>query len=245
MGILKFLAILGFFILAYVLIAGIHMRTLISKGKAAAEKTAHFRRERPGAPLRILIVGDSTAQGTGAMKPEESVAGRFGAKYPNAEIINRGFNGKRVATLAKELQEMRSGGFDFVLIMIGGNDITHLTPLEEVEKNARISMQEAKRLGKHVAIVHSGNLGASPLFPWPIDTILTARTRRLRDLYIRLAREENITYVDLFAEKIDDIFLTDIPRYYLKDQFHPSGDGYAIWFEKIQDAMTRDGIVLK
>ncbi len=41
-------------------------------------------------------------------------------------------------------------------------------------------------------------------------------------------------YVDLFRERKDEIFNTDIPRYYAPDLFHPSGDGYGVWYSSLK-----------
>src|SRR5438128_2600640 len=59
-----------------------------------------FERKNPHAKLKILFLGDSTALGTGAMDNTQSVAGWFGRDFPEAEIINRSRNGKRIKELA-------------------------------------------------------------------------------------------------------------------------------------------------
>ena len=56
--------------------------------------------------------------------------------------------------------------------------------------------------------------------------------KKIREIYIKTAGENDVIYADLFQERVDDIFLTDIKLYYLADQFHPSSDGYAILYQK-------------
>lgn len=226
----------------------VRVYVLIQRGKKVAKSAVAFQRISPGAKLRILIAGDSTAVGTGAAQPEESVAGRFGSDYPDAEIINTSRNGKRVRELLDELvhkvrpwrrkgRTFDVGTFGLTILQIGANDIVYFTPMEALRRDLDALLKRARELSPTVLILHSGNIGAAPLFPWPISTLYTARTRRVRALYQELANKHDAHYVDLFKERHADVFLSDPKKYYLSDLYHPSSDGYAVWYSRIKKVL--------
>ncbi len=219
----------------------IRMRIRIERGKRVAATAVAFERNIPHATTRILIAGDSTAVGVGAARPEESVAGRFGTENPNAEIINISRSGKRIHELREELNRLPAQKFTLVVLMIGGNDIVHLTDLRLVEADLTALLTMAKKMSPVVLVVHSGNIGAAPLFPWPVGLFYTSRTRKIRAIYIQKTQELGAIYVDLFKERHDDIFLSNPEKYYLPDRFHPSSDGYAVWYSAIKQALASAG----
>ncbi|MEZ5701210.1 MAG: hypothetical protein R3E42_03420 [Burkholderiaceae bacterium] len=65
--------------------------------------------------LRMLMVGDSTAVGTGASSSQASLAGLLAADYPGLIIQNRARDGARFDGVVEQLEG--GGQFDFVLIM--------------------------------------------------------------------------------------------------------------------------------
>jgi lysophospholipase L1-like esterase len=223
----------------YIFFSIVRVWRLIKRGKAVAVNAIPFQRLMPGAKERILVAGDSTAVGTGASRPEESTAGRIALDHPRAEVVNMSKNGRLAREMLTELMKPGLGHFDIVIVQIGGNDITYGTDIGELEHTLRGILERAKELGDKVVIMHTGNLGASPLFPYLVGLYFTHRTRLVRAMYMRVAGEYGARYADLFAERKDDIFLSDKKRYYLTDFYHPSSAGYEIWYEAIKKALRK------
>jgi len=192
-----------------------------------------FIRINPHAHLKFLFIGDSTALGTGAQSNTQSVAGYFGQAYPMAAIDNNSYNGRKIGQLVAEFPKPAGTIYDLIVIQIGGNDIMKFTPIEGIRRDMKRLIPEAKKIGRHVVIMHSGNVGLAPVFIWPFDWIMTHRSAMVRQIYINEAKNQNVLYIDLFTERNNDIFLTDIPKYYCPDHLHPSGEGYKWWYEKI------------
>ena len=203
-----------------------------------------FEQNHPQAKLRILFLGDSTAHGTGAIDNRKSVAGWFGQDFPQAHIINISQNGKRLIDLVNDFDPSKLEHYRLIVIQIGGNDIMKLTPLDKVEKEIAIVIDRAKMTGDHVVILHSGNVGLSPIFTWPFDWVMSERSRAVRTIYIRQAKEKGVFYVDLFAERKNDLFLKDVDRYYSPDLLHPSGQGYRWWYERIRATLVKNKVIL-
>ena len=203
-----------------------------------------YIRTIPGAHLRFLFTGDSTAVGTGAQNSTESVAGYFGQAFPGASIDNDSYNGRKLNQLAREFPPSNGFFYDLVVVQIGANDIMKLTSYKSIDQDLIKVIAQAKKVAQHVVILHSGNVGLAPVFIWPFNWIMSERSRKVRQIYMGEARRENVLYVDLFTERNNDLFLKDIPKYYCLDHLHPSGVGYHWWYEKIRQKLAEAKVVL-
>jgi len=63
------------------------------RGRHIAAKSTPYEARRPGASKTLLIIGDSTGVGTGAARPQESIAGRIAEEFKDVNIINLSRNG--------------------------------------------------------------------------------------------------------------------------------------------------------
>lgn len=221
----------------YVIVQYIRTRYYIHIGIALAEAAVAYEQHPDNPTQNILVIGDSTAVGTGAMEPADSTAGLLGKDYPTADITNKGVNGSRVADLVDRFTELEDDQFDLVLIQIGGNDIVRFTNLDVLETDIKTVLTEANRVGKQVIILHCGNLGTATLLPLGTRWLFTQRTAKLRAIYQRLAPQYHAQYVDLWRLGADDPFAHDPSTYYAADYFHPSSAGYADWYAHIKLAL--------
>ena len=240
--------LVGFFGVLLLILALLTIRQVIeiaAAAKGVSYDQLPYTRRVPGAELKILFLGDSTAVGTGANDNRHSTAGYFGQDFPLAEIANISQNGKKIQGLLAEFASQTFGKYDLVVIQIGGNDIMQLTPFKNIESDLIAVIERAKTIGRHVVILHSGNVGTAPIFHWPFDAIMTNRSRRVREIYMSQAKAHGAIYVDLFSEREDDLFLKDVKRYYSPDSLHPGGDGYRWWYERIRRTLDQAGVVLK
>src|SRR5665213_3447970 len=62
----------------------IHQASVV--GHRIAAQAVPYEQHPPNPAMYILVMGDSTAVGTGAATNTESIAGRLGARYPQADI---------------------------------------------------------------------------------------------------------------------------------------------------------------
>lgn len=236
--------VLAALLMLAIVLAGAQMRIIERNIRKMSYDIQPFTRHAPGAALRFLFIGDSTAVGTGAKNNSESVAGYFGRDFPQAAIDNNSYNGRKLTQLVREFPTDVKVPYDLVIVQIGGNDIMQLTPIESIGRDITTVITQAKTIGRHVVILHSGNVGLAPIFIWPFDALMTARARAVRRLYMNKARENGVLYVDLFTERNNDLFLKDIAEYYCADHLHPSAQGYRWWYERIRATMTEGHVVL-
>lgn len=212
----------------------IRSRHYVDIGIGLANVAVPYEQHPADANLRFLVIGDSTAVGTGASKPQDSTAGQLGAQYPTADIINKGVNGAKTHELPDRFAEFEDKQFDLVLVQIGGNDIVRFTNLTDVETNLRAILAEADRVGKQVIILHCGDFGTAKLLPVGTRWIFSRRTEHVRAIYQRVTPDYNAMYVDLWRKDNNDPFADEPNMFYAVDYFHPSSAGYADWYAHIQ-----------
>lgn len=223
----------------YVIVQYARTRYYIHIGIALAEAAVAYEQHPDNPTQNILVIGDSTVVGTGAMQAADSTAGLLGKDYPTADITNKGVNGSRVADLVDRFTEFEDDQFDLVLIQIGGNDIVRFTNLADLETNLNTVFTEANRVGKEVIILHCGNLGTAKLLPLGTRWIFTQRTAKVRAIYQRLAPQYQAAYIDLWRLGDSDPFANDPDTFYAADYFHPSSAGYADWYAHIKLALPK------
>lgn len=227
-----FFLIVGAFIL-YLLFIGLIFWWHVEIGKDLRDETTAFQQIVENPSFKILVIGDSSAVGVGADDPELSVAGRIGADYPNAEIVNKGKSGMRTAGLVKAINDLESDNYDLILIQIGGNDLIRFVPVMEAKDNMEKVLKRAKQISENVIVLSAGNMETAYIFPKPLRIIYGNRSVHYREELIELTEKYNVHYVDLYREPEDDPFAKEPEKYYARDLFHPSGEGYGVWYERI------------
>ena len=210
--------------------AGVRFNRSVALAKAS-EPYQH-RPLRPGS--RILIVGDSTAVGTGAMDPRASIAGRIAQEFPDTEIVNLGADGARLADVHGQLDSVGSTRFDLILVQAGGNDVIRLATAATLADDWGAVARAAAGRAPHVIIMPAGNVGTAPFFFPPVSWVMTKRARSAREIAAGTARATGAAFVDLFHERQDDPFLKDPERFFAPDFLHPSDAGYALWYDALK-----------
>lgn len=217
----------------YALFSYLHMRRLIDLGNEIAANAVPFARETKS-DMKILVIGDSTAVGTGAEAPEGSVAGRIGQDYPKASIENLGVNGSKTHELIPRLQALEEKQtYDLILVQVGGNDILRNTPLSKLSDSIDTVLAEATKRAEHVILMSTGDVGTSYLLPIGSKWFFTWKTKRVRALFIATTEKYDAHYIDLFKLKDMDPFVQDPEKYYANDYLHPSSEGYATWYGEL------------
>jgi lysophospholipase L1-like esterase len=217
----------------------------VAIGRALADAARRFDRRGPATRPRVLVLGDSSAVGTGADSPADSVAGRLAAAHPGLDVWNLAENGLRTAGLLPILQPLAGSRFDAILIHIGVNDIVRFTPIPVVRAAIGEALALARTLSSHVFLLTGGNIGLAPALPPGAGWLITRRAREVRALFIDAARAAGAVYVDMFDGVADRPFTAAPHRFFARDGFHPNSEGYALWYEAIVAAMREAGVVLE
>jgi lysophospholipase L1-like esterase len=183
----------------------------------------------------ILVVGDSSAAAVGTTDPKYSVAGRL-SQLLDASVENLAKSGSRVADVLNQLPEAIRPKYDLILIEVGGNDVTHNTPIPDATRDLDTVLKEARAKSDHVVLITAGDVGEAPIFPWFIRPIMSRRSDALKQVFMQEAQANDALYVDLY--QVTEVFKTDYSKYYAADLFHPTDAGYGVWSAEIEKQMS-------
>jgi lysophospholipase L1-like esterase len=193
-----------------------------------------WQRIKPDADFKVLFAGDSTAVGTGLDDNAQSTSGLFSRDFPEADVENYSRNGLRLKGLIDVLNTLQNKKFDLAVLQIGANDIINFTPLGVIKDEQLQVLDLTKRIARRVIILHSGDVGESPLFIWPINLIFTWRSLRVRAIY-RQSQDDRVSYIDIYSRNKG----VDYRDCYARDNLHLNKKGYAIWYGYIKDQLQQ------
>ena len=233
MNIFKIALIIGIFLISYSLFVAYPIYRAIKISEQMIARVKPYE-QHPLVPKQtILVTGDSTAVGVGALDNQESIAGRLGQQFPQADITNLGVSGARLKDLIPILKSQKESfkTYDLLMIQIGANDITHFTPYATIHEQLLEVIALAEQLSKKTLILTCGNMGGARVFRWPLSFIMRERTLKVRTLFQQvISNRVKVFYIDLFKDKKNDPFEKDLKKYYAPDLFHLTGAGYGIWY---------------
>lgn len=188
-----------------------------------------------GPPLRLLIVGDSSAAGVGAPSQDEALVGRLlddlGADFRVTwRLIAR--TGDTTADTLKRVARERQERFDLALTSLGVNDVTHQVPLTRwLARQAQLRALIVERFGVgHVLASGLPPVGQFPALPQPLRWVVGRTATRFDDALAQAAAQ-----TQGWSHQAFDVTLT--PRLVAEDGFHPSAEGYALWARLLAPAV--------
>ena len=181
----------------------------------------------------LLVVGDSTAVGTGASSPAHSVAGLIARDHPRLKIINRAQDGAKFADIARQLEAVGAQRFDAILVLGGGNDVIRLTRYPVLEQDVARAAELARTHANLVAVMPCGNVGSAPFFFAPWSWLMTKRSQVLHGFVREAAQDNSALYVNLYKDKAEDPFAQRPGELNAKDGLHPSDAGYRLWYAEL------------
>lgn len=231
------LAVIVLVLLGYVVFSYLRIQELIRESQILVRSSAPYQKIVSGATTRVLFVGDSTGVGVGATRGEDSLAGRLSRDHTDWSIENVSVSGRKTAELIPVLEVLGTHQYDWVILQIGGNDITHFTDLSSLEGDITRVLEEARRVGTQVTLLSCGSVASALIFPRPVAFLWDRRTLQVRDIFMKASEERGVTYVDLYRDKTTDPFFLEPYRYHASDLFHPSSEGYGLWYEELKKAL--------
>lgn len=193
-----------------------------------------------GIPLRILIIGDSSAAGVGAETQDEALAGQLAralAPHHNIEWQLIAETGATTPATLARLHGETLPDVDIALVILGVNDVTrggHMEGWLRCHKDLRTLLRDQTG-AQRLYIAQIPPLGAFPLLPNPLRWLLGRRATRFdAALQQALAAEPDTTYVPL-PDRLD-------PQDMAVDGFHPGPVIYTEWAKEIARRILSDGL---
>lgn len=191
-----------------------------------------------GAPLSLLIVGDSSAAGVGARDQREALAGQLVAALSTTRDVAWKLwatSGHTTRHVLARLAAAPASPFDVAVVALGVNDVIQGRRLAtwRREQHALDALLRTKFGVGHV--VHSGLPPVSrfPALPQPLRWALGARARRFDGaLRADVAARRDASFVALdFTASLDASAMAT-------DGFHPGPPAYAAWAARVAAAIV-------
>lgn len=192
-------------------------------------------------PVRLLVLGDSTAAGVGAETQDDALAGNLARNIH--EHSGRGSHwravGRNGATardiITDYLDEATAVPADLVFLTIGANDALGLRSRGSFRRDV-VEIVEAMRNANAGALILVSLMPRFDRFaalPQPVKWNLALHAASLEDG----ARAGVAGMRDVFAIPKP---IPYTPEFWASDRFHPSAEGYRQWIEFAMESVPND-----
>jgi lysophospholipase L1-like esterase len=189
---------------------------------------AGVSRTRP--PIRLAVLGDSTAAGYGVYRDRDTPGARLAIGISEAarrpvHLTNVGVVGAESPDLTVQVDSLAGKRPDLAVIMIGANDVTEGTKPSVAVPYLEDTVLRLRALGAEVVVGTCPDLGTIRPLAQPLRAYARRQSRRL-------AREQTVAVVRAggrtvsLGDLLGPLFMTHL-ELFSEDRFHPSAAGYA------------------
>jgi lysophospholipase L1-like esterase len=197
------------------------------------------------APLRLVLLGDSSALGVGVDRVTDTIGGQLahllseapGRVARQVALSSVGVSGSRSTDLATQVARALLGERpDVAVILVGANDATGLRRPGEAAAYLGAAVRRLRDAGVEVVVGTCPDLGAVRAIAPPLRQVVGWLGRRVALAQARAVREAGGAAVDLAAET-GPVFRADAGTL-CYDGYHPSADGYRVWAHALLPAVA-------
>lgn len=185
----------------------------------------------PAVPLRVAVLGDSTAAGYGVDQRAETPGALLALGLAHAtrrpvSLHCRAVVGTVSAGLRPQVEDVLERGVDLAIIMIGANDVTMHINADAAVRRLADAVRELRAAGAEVVVGTCPDLGTiQPIRP-PLRWLARRWSRQLaaaQTIGVVSAGGHTVSLGDLLGPE----FAAAPDRMFGADRFHPSIEGYA------------------
>jgi lysophospholipase L1-like esterase len=186
----------------------------------------------PGKPLTVVIIGDSSAAGYGVHRPRETPGALLATGVSRrlqrpVHLYRYAVVGALSAGLPPQVDVALERKPDLAVILIGGNDVTHRTPVQTAVRQLVEAVRRLRASGAQVVVGTCPDLGAiQPIQP-PLRWLARRWSRQLAAAQTVAVVEAGGWTVSL-GDLLGPRFAAEPTRMFGADRFHPSAEGYAL-----------------
>jgi lysophospholipase L1-like esterase len=180
-------------------------------------------------PLRLLILGDSIAYGTGALRAEDTLGRRLSAELAadgfDVELRVLAVPGAVSGDLAAQVRRAEPFGADLAVVVIGANDLARFIPPEQAATALASAVTALRTRGADVVAVPAPDMSMVPFVPPAFRPLVQAACAQLQRRQTAVVEAAGGSVAGVAAE-VAGAFAAD-PAMFSADRFHPSSAGYA------------------
>ncbi len=185
----------------------------------------------PGKPLNMVVLGDSSAAGFGVHRPRETpgalLATGVSRRLRRPVRLHRlAVVGSMSAGLAYQVDAALEYHPEVAIILIGGNDVTHVTSFASAARHLGDAVRRLRAVGCKVVVGTCPDIGAIQPIQRPLRWLARSWSRQLaaaQTVAVVEAGGRSVSIGSLLGRR----FEADPVRMFSSDRFHPSAEGYA------------------
>ena len=188
-------------------------------------------------PLRLLVVGESTAAGVGAGDQRAALPCRLAAELARRRGVpvawaSSARTGATAAYALSALVPAAPAEQDVAVVVLGVNDVLALTAAQrwrERVDHLAVDLRQHLRPDGLVVLAGVPDLARFGALAQPLRAVLGLHSRVLDDELARVAARRRALHVP-----VPDLAW---PQMFSSDRFHPSEDAYRTWAIHLADAL--------
>ena len=186
--------------------------------------------------LRVAVIGDSTAIGQGTSSVQESFSYQYlvqNSKFQDYKIeyTNYAVSGVRIKEVIDK--QLVFEPVDLIFVSIGANDVTQMTSQNDFQNSVATLTGKLQTLAKNVIWINIPDFVTVPVFLPPLNYLASNRTQSFdKIIQNTTSKTSQINLIDVY-NLAREPFRINPDKYFSKDKFHPSKDGYKIWVDLI------------
>jgi lysophospholipase L1-like esterase len=180
-------------------------------------------------PLRLALLGDSLAHGSGAARTRDTLGPRLAAALEAAgydvDLHVLAVPGAVSRDLAAQVRRAVPLAADLTVVVVGANDLARLVPPPQAAAALGDALRELRAAGTDVVVVPAPDMSTVPFVPAAYRPLVQAASARLQQEQAAAAAAAGALLAPV-AEAVGTAFAAD-PSLFSADRFHPSSAGYA------------------
>ncbi|MFI7501136.1 SGNH/GDSL hydrolase family protein [Streptomyces sp. NPDC049687] len=186
-----------------------------------------------GEPLRLVLLGDSTAAGQGVHRSGQTpgallASGLAAVAERPVELRNVALPGAQSDDLDRQVALVLGSDRmpDICVIMIGANDVTHRMPPTRSVRHLSAAVRRLRTAGAEVVVGTCPDLGTIEPVPQPLRWLARRASRQLAAAQTIGVVEQGGRTVSL-GDLLGPEFEANPRELFGPDHYHPSAEGYA------------------
>lgn len=180
-------------------------------------------------PLRLAVLGDSLAFGTGAAHPSDALGPRLARALTDdgfdVDLHVLAVPGAVSAGLADQVRRALPLSADLAVVVVGANDLARFVPVERAAAALTAAVTALRAGGTDVVVVPAPDMSMVPFVPPALRALVRGACALLQQRQAHVATTGGATVAPV-ADEVARAFVAD-PALFSADRFHPSSAGYA------------------
>jgi len=193
--------------------------------------------------VSYIALGDSLSAGVGSTYLTETFAYIYASNLSNiyGKIVLTNLaqsGGTTTDVINNQLTETINQDPDYITLLIGLNDMHNKRTIKEFYKNYLYILSElTSKTDAQITVLNIPYLGSRKIVYPPFGFLLNWRTKQFNETIKNVVNDvgykDRVELIDLYNSTYS--LSKSNPDYYSPDEFHPSGKGYIIWGNLINE----------